>query len=205
MRRRKLIVTVGIVALIAAAAISYRLGDVTAAGLVLVGLVPGHFLAISSLLYVFLVVLFAIAFISLAVVAWRRTSGIPTAVFCCLLLASALVATIRVPRIVPLTTPLVVAIGQRHSAPVPGTGGEYLIRIGDITGGQVMFSMERRSGVVLLEPRSVREGQVVSFDLGGRPCYVRVVRFVNYLVGDDYGEFEVSSNPPKGPMLENSR
>lgn len=49
MRHRRLILAVGIAALLAAAGIGYRLGDAGAAGLVLVGLVPGRFLATSRL------------------------------------------------------------------------------------------------------------------------------------------------------------
>ena len=92
--------------------------------------------------------------------------------------------------------PVRIAVHQHNAAPVPGAKGDILVRLGDITGGQVMLSVERASGDILVEPRSVRDGDVIPFPMGGRTHYVTVIRLANYLVGDDFGEFELSATPP---------
>jgi hypothetical protein len=66
----------------------------------------------------------------------------------------------------------------------------------DITDDQVLLSVKNDKGADLLTPTSVRESDVVSFQVQGRTFYVRVTRLENNLIGDDFSALEVSTQMP---------
>lgn len=100
--------------------------------------------------------------------------------------------------------PLQITVVQRGTQDIPGLQGLARLHIEDITDGQVVLSILDAADQPLLTPASVRSGQVISFKLKGRRFYVRVSRLKNKLLGEDFGEFEISSSviwptPPAGP------
>jgi hypothetical protein len=92
--------------------------------------------------------------------------------------------------------PLQMTIIQRKTQDIPGLRGQAAIRLGDITDGQVSLSVHNDANLLVANPRSVRQGDVVPFRLGGQTFYIRVLRLHNSLVGDDCGDLEVSSKNP---------
>jgi len=98
--------------------------------------------------------------------------------------------------------PATVMVGQRTGEPVPGFGGAMRVEVGDISGGMTMLAVTYGPRVnaraeaahatrrQLVEPRAVREGDVIRFASDGEAMTVRVVRLVNYAVGDDFAELE---------------
>lgn len=79
-----------------------------------------------------------------------------------------------------------VTMTQRRTADIEGTQGYLRLHIDDITAGQVLLSVRGADGKTFVSPRSVREGDRVTVDLGdGR--YVLVIKsLVNLLIGEDY-------------------
>ncbi|MFH1038258.1 MAG: hypothetical protein V1789_06270 [PVC group bacterium] len=89
--------------------------------------------------------------------------------------------------------PLGLTIKQRDFALV---AGNLKIEIGDITGGQVLLTIWDGNDAVIVNTRSVIAGDVIEFDYKEHKYYLTVVRLKNFLIGDDFGEFELSSTPP---------
>jgi len=85
-------------------------------------------------------------------------------------------------------------IKQRRSKPIPGSDDRILLRIDDITGGQVLISVRDDRGEVLLDDVSVDEGDVVSFKVSEESYFVRVAQLKNFLTGEDIAVLEIASN-----------
>jgi hypothetical protein len=90
-----------------------------------------------------------------------------------------------------------VKINQRGSKSVPIVKGEIRLALDDISRGQVMLSVRNGEGDELLERKSVKQGDVHSFKFDGQDVYVRVAELQNYLIGEDYGVFELSGSDPR--------
>ena len=91
--------------------------------------------------------------------------------------------------------PVLIVLHQRSDAAIPGSQGQIRIKLGDITGGQVMLSVTKGEDELLVEARSVRAGDVVEVTYAGEKLYVKVVRLCNFMLGDDFGEFAISKSP----------
>lgn len=89
--------------------------------------------------------------------------------------------------------PTVVSVEQRSTAFVPGSEDELVLRIGDVTGGQVIVSLEARDGRTVLPPQSMREGDSRTFRLPGGEYALGLARLANFLFDGDFAEFHVGS------------
>ena len=87
---------------------------------------------------------------------------------------------------------ITMTVVQRHSKEVPGSEGYLKMRIGDITGGQVLLSVTAADGQTLIAQKSVRAGDEETFVVGEEQYKLRAESLVNFIVGDDYGVFTVS-------------
>lgn len=78
---------------------------------------------------------------------------------------------------------------QRHSEYLPGSN-EYLIAsLGDITAGQVLLSITTRHRKKLIMQRSVKQGDRIDFEYGGKEYRLALLSLINVLIGDDYAVF----------------
>lgn len=93
--------------------------------------------------------------------------------------------------------PVTIAVHQRRSAAVPGSGQALFVRLGDITGGQVMLGIEGPEGQSVVDARSVRYGDVVRFDLSGEEHYLQVLKLHNMLFDNDFAELRLSATLPE--------
>ena len=92
--------------------------------------------------------------------------------------------------------PITVSVHQRTREAIPGSQGTIYVRLDDITVGQVMLSMENARGDTILDGRSVRDGDVLEFQMGDRRHYLQVVKLYNLLFGGDVAELRVSTTKP---------
>lgn len=93
--------------------------------------------------------------------------------------------------------PLRMTVVQRHSKAVPGFHGAIKVRIGDITHGQVLLEIISEEVLrPVVDTISVREGDVTPFTLGSAEYYATVVELRNFLIGDDFAVFEISTTRP---------
>lgn len=90
--------------------------------------------------------------------------------------------------------PITLSIHQRREQAIPGTDGSIKVRLGDITGGQAMFSVTKDGREFLVEPRSVHADDVIEVQLDDDVLFIKVVRLRNFLFGDDFGEVVVSKS-----------
>jgi len=125
---------------------------------------------------------------------WLRFSlgGLLFAVLCWAGMLAGMRMGADLPKLNP--DPLQITVVQRGTQDIPGLQGLARLHIEDITDGQVVLSILDAAHQPLLAPASVRAGQVVSFKLKGRRFYVRASRLKNKLLGEDFGEFEISSS-----------
>jgi hypothetical protein len=83
-------------------------------------------------------------------------------------------------------------VHQRGRASLPGSNDLLYVQLGDITAGQVSFSLRRadKEGAVLRR-QSVRQGSRLRFKYEGDAYILIVDRMVNLLVGSDYLQLEL--------------
>ena len=95
--------------------------------------------------------------------------------------------------------PLRLTIIQRQSKPIPGFYDRITVEIGDITVQQVLLTIREKDKDPLAGPVSLKVDDVVKFRFGGTQYFLSVIRLRNFLVGDDFGVFEISTKrpPPK--------
>ena len=86
------------------------------------------------------------------------------------------------------------AIKQRQSKPIPGSHDRVIVRLDDITGGQVLISMRSDDGKVLLDDVSAVEGDIFPFVVGNQTFYCRVKALKNFVVGQDIAVLEIASD-----------
>ena len=104
-------------------------------------------------------------------------------------------ATLKLP-----ADPLEMTILQRQTRAVPGSNERVLIRLGDVTGGQVLLTILTNHDTVLLDTQSVKPGDVVPFDVGEQRFFLSVSDLRNFLTGEDFGIFELSATRPVPPQ-----
>lgn len=79
-----------------------------------------------------------------------------------------------------------ITLYQRSIKALPGSNGSLVIRVGDITGGQVLLSIEAEGSAPILDMTSIRPGDVKKFSVGGEPFVLVVNRLVNFVIGRDF-------------------
>lgn len=99
----------------------------------------------------------------------------------------------RTEKVVLPADPVRLTIHQRNQAIIPGSNGQIKIRLGDITGGQVMLSITKDNELIF-EPQSIQPGEVIQIHSGDEKLYIKIVRLCNFLIGDDFGEVVVSKS-----------
>lgn len=93
--------------------------------------------------------------------------------------------------------PVELTVLQRRSKAIPGSENRILLRLGDITAGQVILSVRSDEDEVLLDDTSVKPGEVAKFAVADKVFYVRLRDLTNVLLGDnDFGILEVWPPPP---------
>lgn len=92
--------------------------------------------------------------------------------------------------------PLRMTVVQRRSKIIPGSNGKIYLHIDDITGGQVLLEIWAHFNVPVVDTVSVKPGDVLDFEVGAQKYYLSVVELRNFLTGDDFGVFEISSERP---------
>ena len=94
---------------------------------------------------------------------------------------------------------------QRSSQAIPGSGGEVLITIGDITRGQTLLSIASADGETIHAPVSVSAGERVRFRAGHRRYVLTVSELHTALIGQDAATFigeSARSTGGRGPAGE---
>jgi type II secretory pathway pseudopilin PulG len=102
-------------------------------------------------------------------------------------------AAARVRALVAPKPPFRMTIQQRERKAMPGTNGSVIVRLGDITHGQVLLSIDDPSGNSLLSTVSVHEGDIQSFSVAGQSFEIEIVELKNFLTSEDYGVFAIRS------------
>jgi len=92
------------------------------------------------------------------------------------------------------TVPAEVTVKQRSTTSVPGSNGELLLTLDDITRGQVMASLATASGEFLLPPRSMSSDDTASFRIGKSSYTLKLNQLNNALVGEDFATFNISES-----------
>jgi len=80
---------------------------------------------------------------------------------------------------------------QRQHKALPGSNGWLKVRVGDVTGGEVLVSMTDADGAVVESSRSMVDKDWIEFALGKQQYVLVLKRIVNRLVGNDHVTFEV--------------
>ena len=83
-------------------------------------------------------------------------------------------------------------IMQREEEAIPGSDGSVRIRLGDITGGQVLISVVTADKDYLLQRTSVSQGDRVGFSVGEKQYTIHVKELRNILIGEDFAKLVVS-------------
>lgn len=84
-----------------------------------------------------------------------------------------------------------VQLVQRDVAVLPG--GEWRLRLGDITRGQVYAAIEPVTGGAPSFESSVVAGGRYTFALDGAPVVLEVEQLVNYMIGNDFAVLRLRS------------
>lgn len=90
---------------------------------------------------------------------------------------------------------LEVTVVQRDERWLPG--GEFLLTLGDITGGQVLVSLSDADDKVVAGPKSMRKGDVIRVDSKAGAVELTLEELRNHLTGDDFGIFRCAPSPPE--------
>ncbi|MFH1421696.1 MAG: DUF5329 family protein [Planctomycetota bacterium] len=80
---------------------------------------------------------------------------------------------------------------QHRCGSIPGTNDYLLVRLDDITGGQVLLSIENANYKSIIDKTAVKAGDVLEFTFGENKYKLFVKQLVNVLIGDDWSEIEV--------------
>jgi hypothetical protein len=92
-----------------------------------------------------------------------------------------------------IASPVDFTVVQRQTVAVPGSVGELLLTIDDITRGQVMAGLAWQDGKALVARRSLREGENIKFEVGGQTYTLVLKKLRNVVVGNDTATFRVLS------------
>ena len=84
-------------------------------------------------------------------------------------------------------------IDQRDRRALPGSNGYLLLRLGDITDGQVLMELRRADREKpMIKRRSIKQGETVTFQYAGQRYALKAQRLVNVLIGTDHMEAKLS-------------
>jgi len=64
------------------------------------------------------------------------------------------------------------------------------------TGGQAILSINGRGLEPIVDPTSVSPGDIVPFEVRGPKHYLLVKELRNFIIGDDFGVFGISTTRP---------
>ncbi len=92
--------------------------------------------------------------------------------------------------------PVRITVIQRQIKAIPGSNKTITVKLGDITGRQVLTTVRGFLGETIVDTISLREGDVVPLQLSGARYYLKLVELRNLVIGDDFAVFEVSSAHP---------
>jgi len=98
--------------------------------------------------------------------------------------------------------PLQLTIIQRTSKTIRGSDDTLSVHIDDITGGQVLVEVLRDSGPALVDTISMTPGDVVKFRVAEQEYHLTLTRLQNFLTGNDFAVFEVSTKAPLAEHIE---
>ena len=90
-----------------------------------------------------------------------------------------------------LETPSELHVMQRTSIELPGSSGEMMLSLGDITRGQVLTTLHSPGGTVLVDKRSMREGDSIPFEYHGDAYVLSLEHLDNQLIGVDTARFSL--------------
>ena len=109
-----------------------------------------------------------------------------------------LVAALRPPGpLVPMPTgPVEMTIVQRQSQAIPGSGGQVLVAIGDITGGHVTVTIRSADDQVPLPATSMAVDESAAFRVGDADYHLALTALRNVLIGDDQATITVRPAAP---------
>ena len=95
-----------------------------------------------------------------------------------------------------LEKPIILTLVQRTRKTIHPLGEDISIGIGDITGGQVLVDLQRGKKP-LLDTTSMAPGDWKPFPWAGGTLYLQLKILRNFLVGDDFGIFMITSREPR--------
>lgn len=91
----------------------------------------------------------------------------------------------------PLPDRLTARLPQRTEIHLPEHRPSIVVAIGDIAGGAVSLVIDTSEGESLAEPRMVRMGDRVEFELDGHAYELTVIDLQNHQIGEDFAAFEI--------------
>ncbi|QDT44091.1 hypothetical protein Pan241w_41970 [Gimesia alba] len=80
---------------------------------------------------------------------------------------------------------------QREERAVPGSDGTVMLRLGDITEGQVLLTVIAADGTVLHKRTSVKQGDQIQFVVGKKQYVLKITEMRNFLLGDDFAKIRI--------------
>lgn len=89
--------------------------------------------------------------------------------------------------------PVTFEVDQRKSEPIPGTAGDLVLSIGDVTRGQAMTSLATQDGATVLPRKSMTAGEVAEFRYREQGFRLTLSAFDTALVGTDSATFTVTA------------
>jgi hypothetical protein len=89
--------------------------------------------------------------------------------------------------------PATLSLQQRSTAPVPGSNGNLLLTIADITRGKVLVNLAGATGEVVMPSRAMSSGQNADFGYGNTQYRLTLARLKNSLLGEDSADFVISA------------
>lgn len=82
-------------------------------------------------------------------------------------------------------------LAQRRQVALAGTNGTVFVHVGDITGGQMLLTLQDSAGVAMMPSQLVREGDLKTFPIAGSSFDIEVIELINHLTGDDFATLEI--------------
>lgn len=99
--------------------------------------------------------------------------------------------------------PVTIHVDQRKSEPIPGTAGNLVLSIGDVTRGQAMTSLATKEGATVLPRRSMTAGEVAEFRYRDQGFRLTLSAFDTSLVGTDSATFTITAM--SAPLSESQK
>jgi len=95
---------------------------------------------------------------------------------------------------ISLDSPVEFTVTQRSTTPLPGSDGSLVLVLDDITGGQVLISVESIDGKPIVLTRSIRQGETVPFTVG-RYAYKLKLKELTYIGAEPYSSADFRHGP----------